>query len=128
MARPDILSGDSPARIAQGAVAGAILTLVVGFGWSGWTLGSTARTMADNSAQDAVVAALAPICVEQFQQQPNAAAKLAELKKENSWQQASFVENNGWSVMPGGKKAVSGVSRACANLLEKVELPMQTSG
>jgi hypothetical protein len=90
-----MLSGDAPTRLVQGAIAGAILTLIIGFGWAGWTLGSTAKTMAANSAKEAVIEALAPICVEQFQRQPDAAAKLAELKKESSWQQASFVEKNG---------------------------------
>ena len=55
--------------------------MVIGFYWGGWTLNSTARQMAENRADIAVVAVLAPICVEQFQRQEDAAAKLADFKK-----------------------------------------------
>jgi hypothetical protein len=51
-----------------GAVAGAVALTVVGFSQLGWTLGSTAEKMATQRAETAVVAALAPICVEKFQQ------------------------------------------------------------
>ena len=49
-----------------GAVAGAVAFAVVGFSSLGWTLGSTAEKMATQRAEAAVVAALAPICVEKF--------------------------------------------------------------
>jgi hypothetical protein len=123
MERPELLQGSSPVRLVQGAIAGALLTMVIGFAWGGWTLGSTAQAMADKSAHAAMVAAIAPICVEQFQQQPDAAEKLAEFKKERSWQQATFVEKGGWAIMPGKKAAIPGVTRACADLLEKLEIP-----
>jgi hypothetical protein len=38
--------------------------LVIGFGRGGWMLGSTAKTLADSTANSAVVAAIAPICVD----------------------------------------------------------------
>jgi len=49
-----------------GAVAGAVAVTVVGFSSLGWTLGSTAERMATQRAETAVVAVLAPICVEKF--------------------------------------------------------------
>src|SRR5271169_5887860 len=61
--------GESLTRLLQGAAAGVIATLVLGFGWGGWMLGSTAKTLADSTANSAVVAAIAPICVDQFQTQ-----------------------------------------------------------
>ena len=42
MQLPPFLQGDSMARLAQGAIAGAAVTAIVGFNWGGWVLGSTA--------------------------------------------------------------------------------------
>ena len=84
-------------------------------------LGSTAKTLADNTASSAVVAAIAPICADQFQRSADAANNLTALKKTDSWQQAAYVEKGGWAVMPGSKAADSGVSQACAALLSSVK-------
>ena len=77
-------------------------------------LGSTAKTLADSTANSAVVAAIAPICVDQFQRSADAADNLT---KTDSWQQAAYVEKGGWATMPGSKAADSGVSQACAAIL-----------
>jgi hypothetical protein len=113
--------GESLTRLLQGVAAGAIATLVIGFGWGGWMLESSAKTLADNTASSAVVAAIAPICVDQFQRSADAASNLTELKKTDSWQQAAYVEKGGWAVMPGSKAADSGVPQACAALLSNVK-------
>jgi len=78
---PSILRGDSLKRLLQGAAAGAIVVMIVGFNWGGWTLGSTVEKVAKERADTAVVAALAPICVDQFRQAANASANLTELNK-----------------------------------------------
>jgi hypothetical protein len=106
--------GESLKRLLQGAAVGVAATLVIGFGWGGWMLGSSAKTLADNTASSAVVAAIAPICADQFQRSADAANNLTALKKTDSWQQAAYVEKGGWAVMPGSKAADSGVSQACA--------------
>ena len=104
-------------RLLQGAFIGFLATVVIGFNWGGWTLGRTAKEMADKSATSAVIAALAPICVDKFQRATGAEANLVELKKVSSWQQASFVEKGGWATLPGSDTANSSVARACADLL-----------
>ncbi len=43
MQLPPILQGESLTRLLQGAFVGFLATVVIGFGWGGWTLGSTAR-------------------------------------------------------------------------------------
>ena len=53
-------------RLLQGAAAGAVATMFVGFYWSGWSLGSTADKMAKERSELAVIAALAPVCVDKF--------------------------------------------------------------
>lgn len=104
-----------------GMVGGAIALAIVGFGWGGWTTGSTATAMADKQASVEVANALAPICFSQFNQQPGAEGKLVELKQiKSSYEQASFIEKSGAATMPGSDKMLKGVSQACAELLTKV--------
>jgi len=117
MKLPAILEGDSRKRLMQGAAAGAVLTIVVGFGWGGWTLGSTAEKTAEMSASMATVAALAPICADKFRHGADADAKLVALKKTDSWQQDTFVAKGGWATFPGNKEPADGVAAACANIL-----------
>jgi hypothetical protein len=59
---PAILQGESLKHLLQGAAAGAVATIFVGFYWGGWSLGSTADKMAKERSELAVVAALAPVC------------------------------------------------------------------
>jgi hypothetical protein len=66
-------------------------------------LGSTAKTLADSTANSAVVAAIAPICADQFQRSADSANNLTTLKKTSSYEQAAFVEKGGWATMPGSK-------------------------
>jgi hypothetical protein len=53
---PSILQGDALKRLLQGAFTGFLATVVIGFGWGGWTLGSTAKEMAGKGASRAVIA------------------------------------------------------------------------
>ena len=101
-----------------GAVIGAAAISVVGFSSFGWTLGSTAERMAKEQAQNAVVAVLAPICVEKFQHQTDAATKLIEFKKvSSSWDRRSFIEKGGWATTAGTGAPNTAVATACAERL-----------
>ena len=57
-------AGDSLKRLLQGAAAGAVATMIVGFNWGGWTLGSTVDKLLKERGDASVVAALVPICVD----------------------------------------------------------------
>jgi hypothetical protein len=115
-----ILQAESLTRLLQGAVLGAVATMAIGFYAGGWMLASTASQIADYRASAAVVAALAPICVEKFRRQEDADAKLVELKNIVLWNQASFVAAQGWATMPGsGAPKTLSVARACADLLKR---------
>jgi hypothetical protein len=105
----------------QGAVAGVLATLVIGFTWGGWTLGSTARENAVKSAATAVVAVLAPMCADKFRQAADAPANMVELKKVSSWMQDSYIEKGGWATFPGLAAPDRGVAQACANLLTALQ-------
>ncbi len=103
--------------IVSGAVGGGIILAIIGFTWAGWVTGSTAAEMAEEFAQQAVVTRLGPICVEQFNQDPEKDQKLKKFKETDSWKRSGFVEEQGWATMPGEKEADSGVAGKCADLL-----------
>src|SRR6266700_7777477 len=84
-----------------GAAAGAVAISIVGFSSFGWMLGSTADRLAQTRAEDAVVAVLTPICVEKFQHQTDASAKLVEFKKVSTWDRRALIEKGGWATTPG---------------------------
>jgi hypothetical protein len=122
MELPSILQGPSLTRLLQGAAAGAVVTLIVGFNWGGWTLGSTVEKVAKDRADAAVVAALVPICVDNFRQAANATANLSELNKISyAWDRGTFVEKGGWATMPGAPSPDLAVARACAEMLSNLK-------
>ena len=91
--------------------------MVIGFSWGGWVTGGTATRNAAVASRDAVVAALAPICVERFRAQPDAVVKTDALMKDSSWERGNSIEKSGYATMPGSKTADSDVARACAAIL-----------
>jgi hypothetical protein len=118
----------------MGAAAGAIAITIVGFS-AGWVIsGDKATKMAQDRAETAVLAALTPICVAQFNTATMAAATaddkdatkasrgavLASLLKEDSWKRGEFVQKRGWATMPGSAKAKSEVASACAERIVKM--------
>jgi len=102
-----------------GIAGGAIAMAIVGFTWGGWVTGSRAESDAMQRSNAAVVAALAPMCVERFQGAPGVAANLVELKKADSWSQGDYVQKGGWATMPGkdATDQVSAIAKACAVML-----------
>ena len=112
---PSILLGESRTRLLQGIAIGAIASVVIGFSWGGWVLGSTAHRLAADQASAAVVAVLTPICVEKFLQNSDAKANLAALREiSTNWQQGQYVEKGGWATRPGAASSDYELARACA--------------
>ena len=97
-----------------GLICGGIISMIIGFGWGGWTTAATTQKM----SEEAVLASQAAICVAQFMMEPNHEEKLKELREIDSWKRAEFLEKEGWDKMPGQEKADYSVSRACADGLE----------
>jgi len=114
--------GGSLIKLVQGIAIGAVATILVGFSFGGWVTGGTARKSAERDAKYATIAALAPICVDKFENNADAATNLSTLKKISLWQQASFIEKGGWATMPGASEADMGVAQACAELLGHVKV------
>ena len=97
-----------------GLICGAVIAMIIGFSWGGWTTSRTSRTQ----TTEAVLASQAAICVAQFMKQPNHEEKLKTLETVNSWERAAAIEKGGWDKMPGQEKADYAVARACADGLE----------
>jgi hypothetical protein len=97
-----------------GLIGGAVIAMIIGFMWGGWTTARTTQRM----GEEAVVAARAAICVAQFMKEPNHEEKLQELGKLIAYQRGPFIEKGGWDKMPGEDKAGPLVARACAAGLE----------
>ena len=95
-------------------IAGAVIAMIIGFAWGGWTTSKTTQEM----SEEAVLASQAAICVAQFMKDPNHKEKLKELRELDSWKRGEFIEKGGWDKMPGQEKAGYLVARACSDGLE----------
>ena len=124
MELPPILKGDSLTRLAQGAFVGAVATLVVGFNFAGWVLGSTAEKDAARRVNTALVQVYTPVCVERFQHQVNVNVKWAELTKVESWRRDDYIKETGFATPPGSNSPNEPIAGACADALSKI-LAMQ---
>jgi hypothetical protein len=116
MQLPSILQGESLTRLLQGAALGAIATMIVGFNWGGWSLGSTADKAARERSETAVVAALAPVCADKFRALPDAEAKKAALLKVDSWKRRDEFPKE-FVTLPGDSYPNSALVDACYALI-----------
>jgi hypothetical protein len=116
MQMPSILQGESLTRLLQGAAAGAVATIVVGFYWGGWSLASTADKVARERSELAVVAALAPVCADKFRALPDADAKKVALSKVETWKRRDEFPKE-LITLPGESYPSSALVDACYTLL-----------
>src|SRR5580692_6538256 len=116
MQLPSILQGESLTRLLQGAAAGAVAIMFVGFYWGGWSLGSTADKMAKERSDLAVVSALAPVYADIFRALPDADAKKVALSKVDSWKRRDEVPKEIVSL-PCESYPSSALVDACFTLL-----------
>ena len=96
-----------------GLICGAIIAMIIGFNWGGWTTSGTTKTM----TQKAVLVSKAAICVAQFVKDPNYKENLKEFEKLDSYgmnNTSDYVQKFGWDKMPGEEKASPDVAHACA--------------
>ena len=104
-----------------GAAGGAVALAIIGFVFGGWVTGGKAAELAQQKADKAVVAALAPICVDKFRQAKNLDENLGKLNAINfSWEKGTYVSKGGWATLPGNVEPNSAVAQACAELLSAV--------
>jgi len=101
------------------AIGSAIITMIIGFNWGGWVRGSTSVNMGEKMARSAVAERLAPICVSQFNKDPQREENLLTLKGKSSWEQEKYIKIQGWATMPTEKTPDSMVAAKCSELIAK---------
>jgi predicted dienelactone hydrolase len=106
--------------VLWGAVAGSVVTMIIGFSYGGWTTSSTSARLAKIQADTAVTTALVPICVAKSKADGATVKKMGELRAlASSYDQRDFVTKTGWATVPGSEDANSDVAGACAAALLK---------
>lgn len=105
-----------------GAAGGAVALAIVGFSWGGWMTGSKAAEVSTTRVDNAVVAALAPVCVAKFRRDAEAVTNLVALKKLDPWSKGDFIEKGGWATVADTKAPTQQylVARECGEILSKV--------
>ena len=111
------MDGEKIKTALWGAVGGGIALAIIGFAWGGWVTGGTARQMAEESAEEAVVARLAPICVERFNQDSEKDRKLEKLKEISSWERDDYVGNRVGRRCPVKRKPTPRLLESARNCL-----------
>lgn len=101
------------------AIGSAIITMVIGFNWGGWVMGSTSVSMGETMARSAVAERLAPMCLSQFNQDPQREDNLLTFKDKSSWEQEKYVKIQGWATMPYEETPDSMVAAKCSELIAK---------
>jgi hypothetical protein len=93
---------------------------LIGFAFGGWVTHGTAAKIARMQTDQAVVAALAPICADKFRHAPNAKENFGKLNTISySWAKGTYVSEGGWATLPGNNEPYLGVAEACADLLAR---------
>ena len=106
------------ATLGWACVAAAVATIVVGFAWGGWVTGGTSRAMAADAGTAARTELASAVCVERFNAQSGAAARLTALNAiTSSFARREYVEEGGWATMPGQEKPDRRGAAACAEAL-----------
>ena len=117
---PEKWSGDYLTRLVQGAAIGVVLTVAIGFSWTGygfgWMLGGNAENMASERTEAAVVAALAPICAQRYADNATPLQRVA-FSKESSWARDGEIEEMGFADFKDAGTFKSEIADKCANLL-----------
>jgi hypothetical protein len=105
---------------AWGVVIGAAVFATAAF-TSEWAVtSSTAKQMASQQANEAVIASLTPICIAQFRDGGQMQVHVAALEGEKSWERGAYVAGKGWATMPGSESPNDNVARECAEQLMKM--------
>lgn len=81
-----------PRSKVWGLIGGAVIAMILGFVWGGWTTSSTVHA----TTAKAVVSSQAAICVAQFVRQPDHEATIEEFEEVSRWTRGEFIEKGGW--------------------------------
>ncbi|RVT82584.1 hypothetical protein DXV76_15180 [Rhodobacteraceae bacterium CCMM004] len=96
-----------------GAFVGAAFVSIIGFSWGGWMTGGGADKMASEMAQDEVIAALVPLCLDMSRTDIERVAKLETIREASSFKRRDAVMETGWATMPGSDGPNRDLAQAC---------------
>jgi len=99
-----------------GIVCGAIIAMMIGFIWGGWTTSSSTQKMSEK----AVLASRAAICAAQFMNAPNHELNVKQYQGTDTYSRSDFIEKGGWDKMPGQEKAAWDVSSPCVTKIDRL--------
>jgi hypothetical protein len=103
-----------------------VVVIVLGFTWGGWVTSGTAADRAATASQQATAKLAADICAHRFLAAPDAAAQLAALQKQSTYERSDFIEKGGWVTFADAKSPVADAGSLCANELADAKLPAVT--
>ena len=106
-----------------GALIGAAFVGIVGFSWGGWMTGSGAKKMATEMAQDSVIAALVPFCLDMSRTDNERIAKLATIREASSFKRRDAVMETGWATVPGAEAPDRELAQSCLASLDVDVIP-----
>lgn len=96
-----------------GAAVGAVALAIAGFSAFGWTTAGAAADLAKKGANDAIIQALTPYCVERSKSDANSVTVLAELEGASSFNRRGIVEKAGWATPLGADSPNRDLAQAC---------------
>ena len=98
-------------------LCGAAAMTVLGFSVFGWTTGGTARRMAADGANTAVLAALVPFCLAKAKDDADPARLIKWRAESSSYSRSDIVRAAGWATLPGMTSPDYNLSTACSERL-----------
>ena len=102
-----------------GAVVGGVIVAVVGFTWAGWMTEAGAGRMGQAMADEQLVTAFVPVCVERAENDPDRAAKLATIRQATAGvRQRDALLAAGWATIPDNATASRTLATACVTALD----------
>ena len=101
-----------------GTLIGAALVGIVGFSWGGWMTEGGAEKMANKMAQEEVIVALVPVCLEMYRTDNERIAKLATVRAASTFSRREAVMEAGWATMPGSDGPNRDLAQACVEGLD----------
>ena len=118
MQLPKIFERELLTRLSQGAFAGVVATLVIGFMWGGWVTGGTATKMTSEAVEATQVTLYSPVCVERYMAKATPEQRVA-FAKEDDWNRDAVIEKTGFATPPGSSSPNGAVADKCAAMLSK---------
>ena len=103
--------------VVWSVILSSIVTMIIGFAWGGWVLGSTSQNMGEKMAENAVAKRLTPICYAQYNLDPEKVDKFNIFKSKYEWDQNRYVEEQGWATMPFEEKPDADVAALCSDMI-----------